>query len=55
MRWAALAVALAGPGGAEAIPPDTALQKRNPFKEPAAFLSWFLVDPDQPFAPKASF
>lgn len=44
-----------GPGGAEAIPPDTAVQKRNPFKQPAAFLSWFLVDPDQPFAPKASF
>ena len=44
-----------GPGGAEAIPPDTAVQKRNPFKEPAAFLSWFLVDPDQPFAPKATF
>lgn len=44
-----------GPGDAEAIPPDTAVQKRNPFKEPATFLSWFLVDPDQPFAPKASF
>ncbi len=44
-----------GPGGAEAIPPDTAVQKRNPFKEPAAFLSWFLVDPDRPFAPKATF
>jgi quercetin dioxygenase-like cupin family protein len=44
-----------GPGGAEAIPPDTAVQKRNPFEEPARFLSWFLVDPDQPFAPKASF
>lgn len=44
-----------GPGGAEAIPPDTAVQKRNPFKQPATFLSWFLVDPDEPFAPKASF
>jgi quercetin dioxygenase-like cupin family protein len=44
-----------GPGGAEAIPPDTAVQKRNPLQEPAAFLSWFLVDPGQPFAPKASF
>ena len=44
-----------GPGGAEAIPPGTAVQKRNPLKEPATFLSWFLVDPDQPFAPKASF
>jgi quercetin dioxygenase-like cupin family protein len=44
-----------GPGGAEAIPPDTAVQKRNPFRVPATFLSWFLVDPDEPFAPKASF
>ena len=37
------------------LPPDTAVQKRNPFKQPATFLSWFLVDPDEPFAPKASF
>ena len=37
-----------GPGGAEAIPPETAVQKRNPFSEPAVFLSWFLVDPDRP-------
>lgn len=44
-----------GPGGAEAIPPGTAVQKRNPLNQPATFLSWFLVDPDQPFAPKASF
>jgi quercetin dioxygenase-like cupin family protein len=44
-----------GPGGAEGIPPDTAVQKRNPFARPATFLSFFLVDPDRPFAPKASF
>ena len=44
-----------GPGGAEGIPPDTAVQKRNPFARPATFLSFFLVDPDLPFAPGASF
>jgi quercetin dioxygenase-like cupin family protein len=44
-----------GPGGAEGIPPDTAVQKRNPYSRPASFLSLFLVDPDEPFAPKASF
>jgi quercetin dioxygenase-like cupin family protein len=44
-----------GPGGAEAIPPDTAVQKRNPYRREAAFLSWFLVDPDEPFAPGSEF
>jgi quercetin dioxygenase-like cupin family protein len=44
-----------GPGGAEGIPPDTAVQKRNPFSADASFLSWFLVDPDEPFAPGARF
>jgi quercetin dioxygenase-like cupin family protein len=44
-----------GPGGAEGIPPGTAVQKRNPYADPATFLSLFLVDPDRPFAPKASF
>jgi quercetin dioxygenase-like cupin family protein len=44
-----------GPGGAEGIPPATAVQKRNPFERPATFLSFFLVDPDRPFAPKARF
>jgi quercetin dioxygenase-like cupin family protein len=44
-----------GPGGAEGIPPETAVQKRNPFARPATFLSFFLVDPDRPFAPKARF
>jgi quercetin dioxygenase-like cupin family protein len=44
-----------GPGGAEGIPPDTAVQKRNPYARPASFLSLFLVDPERPFAPKATF
>lgn len=44
-----------GPGGLEAIPPGTAVQKRNPFSRPAVFLSWFLVDPSRPFAPEAEF
>ena len=44
-----------GPGGLEGIPPDTAVQKRNPYARPATFLSWFLVDPDAPFAPRATF
>jgi quercetin dioxygenase-like cupin family protein len=44
-----------GPGGAEAIPPGTPVQKRNPYEREAVFLSWFLVDPDKPFAPEAEF
>jgi quercetin dioxygenase-like cupin family protein len=44
-----------GPGGAEAIPPDTPVQKRNPYEREAVFLSWFLVDPEEPFAPGAEF
>ncbi len=44
-----------GAGGAEAIPPNTAVQKRNRSVRPASFLSWFLVDPDAPFAPEARF
>ena len=44
-----------GPGGAEGIPPNTAVQKRNPYADPATFLSLFLVDPERPFAPKAEF
>ena len=44
-----------GPGGLEGIPPGTPVQKRNPFREPAVFLSWFAVDPDKRFAPAASF
>lgn len=44
-----------GPGDTAGIPPDTAVQKRNPSGEEAVFLSWFLVDPEEPFAPGASF
>ncbi len=44
-----------GPGGLEGIPPDTPVQKRNPTDEEAVFLSWFLLDPEQPFASAASF
>ena len=44
-----------GPGGAEGIPPGTAVQKRNPYADPATFLSLFLVDPRRPFAPRADF
>jgi quercetin dioxygenase-like cupin family protein len=44
-----------GPGGAEAIPPGTPVQKRNPFTRPASFISFFLVDPGRPFAPRADF
>lgn len=43
------------PGDAEGIPPATAVQKRNPYDADAVFLSWFLVDPDRPFAPAAEF
>lgn len=38
-----------------ALPPDTAVQKRNPAGGMATFLSFFVVDPDEPFAPEASF
>ncbi len=44
-----------GPGGLEDIPPGTPVQKRNPYARQATFLSWFLVDPDRPFAPEAEF
>jgi quercetin dioxygenase-like cupin family protein len=44
-----------GPGDQAGIPPDTAVQKRNPEGGDAVFLSWFVVDPDQPFAPGAEF
>jgi hypothetical protein len=42
-------------GDDRALPADTAVQKRNPTGEPAAFLSWFVVDPEAPFAPETSF
>jgi quercetin dioxygenase-like cupin family protein len=44
-----------GPGGLEGIPPRTPVQKRNRSGRDAEFLSWFLVDPDEPFAPGADF
>ena len=43
------------PGDVEGIPPVISVQKRNPSGETAAFLSWFLVDPNQPFASPAAF
>ncbi len=43
------------PGDAEGIPPETPVQKRNPFEGDAAFLSWFLVDTSKPFASPARF
>ena len=43
------------PGDVEGIPPVTSVQKRNPSGEDAAFLSWFLVDPSEPFASPAFF
>ena len=44
-----------GSGDTAGIPPDTAVQKRNPSGDEAVFLSWFLVDPAEPFAPGARF
>ena len=44
-----------GPRDEAGIPPDTPVQKRNATTADASFLSWFLVDPDQPFAPGAEF
>ena len=44
-----------GEGDGHTLRTDTAVQKRNPSGGPAAFLSWFIVDPDKPFAPPASF
>ena len=44
-----------GPGDTAGIPPDTPVQKRNRSGAEAVFLSWFLVDPDEPFAPGARF
>ncbi|CAN5647369.1 hypothetical protein BH20CHL1_BH20CHL1_05950 [soil metagenome] len=42
-------------GDDHSLPANTAVQKRNPDGGPAVFLSWFIVDPDEPFAPEASF
>ncbi len=46
---------LMGPGEIEGIPPGVGVQKRNPYEEDAEFLSWFLVDANQPFASPAAF
>lgn len=43
------------PGAFEGIPARIAVQKRNESGEDAVFLSWFLVDTDQPFASPARF
>ncbi len=44
-----------GPGELEGIPPRVSVQKRNPYEAEAEFISWFLVDPSQPFASPAAF
>lgn len=44
-----------GPGDLAGIPPGTAVQKRNNTDQEAVFLSWFLVDPEESFAPSAEF
>lgn len=42
-------------GDSHTLPADTPVQKRNPDSETsAAFLSWFIVDADEPFAPEAT-
>ena len=43
------------PGEFEGVVPETAVQKRNPSDSDAIFLSWFLVDPDKPFASATRF
>lgn len=42
-------------GDIHSMPPDTAVQKRNPNSGEASFLSLFLVDPERPFATAARF
>jgi len=42
-------------GDMAGIPPGTPVQKRNTASREAVFLSWFLVDPAEPFAPPARF
>ncbi len=42
-------------GDLKSIPPNTAVQKRNPGTGRARFLSWFIVDPSKDFAPSAEF
>lgn len=42
-------------GDLKSIPPDTAVQKRNPGEGKPRFLSWFVVDPSKEFAPPTKF
>ncbi len=42
-------------GDLKSIPPDTAVQKRNPGDGKPRFLSWFIVDPSKKFAPPTNF
>ncbi len=42
-------------GDGHVLPTGTPVQKRNPGEGTAAFLSWFIVEPDEPFAPEATF
>ncbi len=42
-------------GDVRSLPPSTPVQKRNPSGQEAAFLTLFVVDPNQPLAPEASF
>lgn len=45
-----------GEGDDHTLPDGIAVQKRNPDSaDTAAFLSWFVVEPDAPFAPSADF
>lgn len=40
-------------GAVRSIPPGTPVQKRNPGERDARFISWFVVDPAERFAPPA--
>lgn len=42
-------------GDSPTLSAGVAVQKRNAAGERAAFVSWFVVDPDEPFAMEASF
>jgi hypothetical protein len=42
-------------GDNRALPAGVAVQKRNMMGEMAAFLAWFVVDSEQPFAAEAAF
>ena len=42
-------------GDVKSIPPNTAVQKRNPGDGRPRFLSWFIVDPAKEFAPTTNF